>query len=92
MIEPIYDETLIVAIKKNKIVHWYIANKYIWIMNLNIFSKEELEDYFSDSELKEIRKDFMELSNENIIRILYKIEKNKENIDIIKLKIKKKIS
>lgn len=92
MIEPMYDETLIVSIKKNQEINWYIANKFMWIMNLNILSKEELEDYFTDSELKEIRNDCMELSNENIIRFLNKIEKYKVNIDLLKLKILERIS
>ena len=92
MTEPIYDEIFIVAIKKNQKINWYIANKYLWIMNLNILSKEELEDYFSDSELKEIRKDFIELSSENIVDFLNKIEKYKVNIDLLKLKILERIS
>ena len=87
MIEPIYDENLIVAIKKNEKINWYIADKFLWIMNLNILSKDELESYFSNNELKEIRRNCMIVSNENVEIFLNKVEKYKVNIDLLKLKI-----
>lgn len=91
MIEPIYDENLIVAIKKNEKINWYIADKFLWIMNLNILSKDELESYFSNNELKEIRRNCMIVSNENVEIFLNKVEKYKVNIDLLKLKILERI-
>ncbi len=92
MIEPIYDENIIIAIKKNKELNWYIADKFLWIMNLELLSKKELEGYFLNEELRKVRNNCKIVSNENIEIFLDNIKKYKVSIDLLKLKILERIS
>lgn len=92
MLEPIYAENLIVAIKHKNYLNWYIADRYLWIMNLEILSKKEIERYFSNNDLEEVRKNCIILTDYNSEIFINKIEKYKVNVDLLKLKILERIA
>lgn len=79
MLEPIYDTNIIVGIKLENEVEWYILDKYMCFM--------EGDDIEFSGETKEIRSQFPVISEKNIVQFLGQIEKYKMNIDIIRLSI-----
>ena len=85
--EPSYDEIIIVAITFKNKLNWYIADKFLWIMNLEMLSKEDLDNYFEDEELKSKRYDIRILSEENIEKFLTKIKEYKLDENVLRLKI-----
>lgn len=85
--EPSYDEIVIVGITFKNKLNWYIADKFLWIMNLEMLSKEDLDNYFEDEELKSKRYDIRILSEENIEKFLTKIKEYKLDENVLRLKI-----
>lgn len=79
MIEPKYDTNIIVGIKLENNVEWYILDKYMCFMDGNGLA-------FS-GEVREIRRKFPIISEKNIIPFLKQIEQYKMNMDIIRLQI-----
>lgn len=79
MLEPIYDTNIIVGIKLENKMEWYILDKYMCFMEGNNIT--------FTGETEEIRNQFPVISEKNIIPFLEQIEKYKMNIDIIRLSI-----
>ena len=79
MLKPIYDTNIIVGIKLENKVEWYILDKYMCFM--------EGSDIEFTGETKEIRNLFPIISEENILPFLTQIKKYKMNIDFIRLSI-----
>lgn len=79
MLEPIYDTNIIVGIKLENKMEWYVLDKYMCFM--------EGDDIAFIGETKEIRNQFPIISEKNIIPFLKQIEKYKMNIDIMRLSI-----
>lgn len=89
---PIYDEIIIVGTIFNNNFDWYITNKLFWIMDLKKLPKNDYDNYFRDKKNKEIRKDIITLSHENIRLFLDKIKEYKvDNIDKLRLEILNRI-
>lgn len=79
MLKPIYDTNIIVGIKLNNKLEWYILDKYMCFM--------EGSDIEFSGETKEIRDQFRIISEKNITQFLTQIQKYKMNIDNIRLSI-----
>ena len=79
MLKPIYDTNIIVGIKLENKVEWYILDKYMCFM--------EGSDIEFTGETKEIRNLVPIISEENILPFLTQIKKYKMNIDFIRLSI-----
>ena len=79
MLKPIYDTNIIVGIKLNNKLEWYILDKYMCFM--------EGSDIEFSGETKEIRFQFRIISEKNITQFLTQIQKYKMNIDNIRLSI-----
>jgi len=91
MNNPVYDEIIIVGIILNKKLEWYVANKFLWIMDLEKLPKIEYEYYFGNDELKEVRQDINVISINNIQIFLDRIKIYKADINNLRLKILDKI-
>lgn len=89
--EPIYDEIIIVGINWKNKLNWYVADKFLWIMNLEMLSKEDIENYFQDEELRNKRQNIKVLSEENIEMFLERIQENKLEENELRLKILNRI-
>lgn len=79
MLEPIYDTNIVVGIKLENNIEWYILDKYMCFMEGN--------DIEFNGETKEIRSLFPNISEKNIVAFLKQIEKYKMNLDLIRLSI-----
>ena len=79
MLKPIYDTNIIVGIKLNNKLEWYILDKYMCFM--------EGSDIEFSGETKEMRDQFRIISEKNITQFLTQIQKYKMNIDNIRLSI-----
>jgi hypothetical protein len=89
--DPIYDERIIVGVVYNNKFNWYITNKLFWILDFKKITKDDYDVYFKDKEVNEVRKDIITLSNDNIELFLDRLEKYKVDINVLRLKILKKI-
>lgn len=79
MLEPIYDTNIVVGIKLENNIEWYILDKYMCFMDGNNIE-------FS-GEVQEIRKKIPMFSEKNVAPFLKQIEKYKMNMDIMRLHI-----
>ena len=77
MLEPIYDTNIIVGIKINNKIEWYILDKYMCFMTC--------DDIKFKKDTKEIRQQIPNISEKNVILFLKLIEKYKLNIDKIRM-------
>ncbi len=81
MLEAKYDTNIIVGIKLENNIEWYILDKYMCFMDGN--------DFEFSGEVKEKRKQLPDISEKNAIQFLKQIEKYQMNIDIVRLHILK---
>lgn len=87
MLEPLYDENIIVGVKYLDNINWYVAYKDLWYMDLKKLTSKEYENYMSISELANIRKNINIINKNNVKDFLNSIEEYKADINILRLKI-----
>lgn len=85
---PVYDDIIIVGIFYKNEFNWYIADKYIWIMDLKKFLNNiELEKLSDESVYYKIRKDIITLSEKNVEIFLDRLRDYKVDTNLLRLEI-----
>lgn len=87
MIKPTYDDNVIIGIKFNNTFNWYILNKLLCLLNLNVLDKNQLDNYMSNNALNEIRKDLIIINKDNASEFISRIKTFKSNKDELILEL-----
>lgn len=89
MIKPIYAENIIVGIKFKNIFNWYILDKFLCLLNLEVLESNELTTYMNNKLYSAIRKNIKVINEGNKKDFVDNIEQFKTNIDELRIQILK---